>query len=115
MTDDALRLEEKRLFQQLADMQAQTAERVKPIIDRLIAIQNMRAPKQVVIINPKGDASTDAEVGGTCNVCGGGLRYGERHRKCGDAIMVTRKEQCAPQQVIIIDSKGDMQWPSDVV
>lgn len=34
------------------------------------------------------DLSPDeAEVGGLCSVCGGGLRYGERHRKCGDAAM----------------------------
>lgn len=55
MTDEALRLEEMKLYQQLADMQAQTAERVKPIIDRLIEIQNMREPKQLVIIDSKGD------------------------------------------------------------
>ena len=32
---------------------------------------------------PQGD---DAEVGGTCNVCGNGVRYGSRHHRCGAAI-----------------------------
>lgn len=29
----------------------------------------------------------DAEIGGTCNVCGGGVRYGERHYQCGRAVI----------------------------
>lgn len=29
----------------------------------------------------------DDEEGGTCNVCGGLLRYGGRHRKCGETVM----------------------------
>lgn len=36
---------------------------------------------------------------GNCNVCGGPLRYGERHLKCGDAIMKAEKaaaNQAAP-------------------
>lgn len=40
------------------------------------------------------DVSPDeAEVGGTCNVCGGGLRYGERRRKCGEAAMEAEIER----------------------
>lgn len=31
--------------------------------------------------------SDDPEVGGTCYVCGHGLRYGERHHKCGAAML----------------------------
>lgn len=27
------------------------------------------------------------EEGGTCNVCGGGIRYGERHYRCGEAVL----------------------------
>jgi hypothetical protein len=30
---------------------------------------------------------SDDDEGGSCNVCGGPLRYGERHRKCGEAVM----------------------------
>ena len=40
----------------------------------------------------------DDEEGGTCNVCGGLLRYGERHRRCGDAVMAAEakeRERCA--------------------
>ena len=40
----------------------------------------------------------DDEESGTCNVCGGLLRYGERHRKCGEAVMravAEEREQCA--------------------
>ena len=62
MTDEALRLEEMKLYQQLANMQAQTAERVKPIIDRLIEIQSMRGPKQVMIIDSKGDMHWPSDV-----------------------------------------------------
>lgn len=32
----------------------------------------------------------DDEVGGTCNVCGRAVRYGERHRKCGQAVMAAQ-------------------------
>jgi hypothetical protein len=38
------------------------------------------------------------EVGGTCNVCGGRLRYGERHRTCGQVVIAAvaqERERCA--------------------
>lgn len=41
---------------------------------------------------------SDDEEGGTCNVCGGPLRYGGRHRKCGEAVMAAvaaERERCA--------------------
>jgi len=40
----------------------------------------------------------EPETGGACNVCGGGLRYGERHVRCGDAVMravSAERERCA--------------------
>ena len=40
----------------------------------------------------------EPEAGGNCNVCGGGLRYGDRHRKCGEAVMravAIEREACA--------------------
>ena len=34
----------------------------------------------------------DPEVGSDCNVCGRGVRYGERHSKCGEAVMALEAE-----------------------
>lgn len=33
-------------------------------------------------IKAKGGGKIESEVGGACNVCGGPLRYGERHLRC---------------------------------
>ncbi len=41
---------------------------------------------------------SDDEEGGACNVCGGPLRYGGRHRKCGEAVMAAEaaeRNRCA--------------------
>lgn len=59
---------------------AATAERcigesVSEIEDGLVRIVAMCA------------VTLNAEVGGTCNVCGMGTRYGSRHSRCGEAVM----------------------------
>lgn len=33
------------------------------------------------------------DEGGICNVCGGGIRYGERHYRCGESVMKIERER----------------------
>lgn len=37
--------------------------------------------------------SETPEVGGSCNICGGGVRYGSRHVVCDKNVMVIERER----------------------
>lgn len=40
------------------------------------------------------------EEGGTCNVCGGGIRYGERHYQCGAAVLQLERERDTARETL---------------
>ena len=56
----------------------------------------------------------DPEDGGFCNVCGSGVRYGERHHRCGEAVMKAEQEARADERRILLSQAQRLEEPAAI-